>query len=198
MNLASVLSAGGGNTFRTRKGPFRSANLGPLPFLVTAKPVDLAPTCLALGTGVTAKQGWDGVGLAGKVEGFILILVATLFVVVAFVSALGAQHISYVRAKNQLGRQLRQKEYELIAVTRAYWSLQAENAIQVAQGLPSAGAQVANAISLQKGTTKGVLRADTPPCSRSAPATVGRVQLPLQRSPIADVRNAARRGGVRS
>jgi hypothetical protein len=45
----------------------------------------------------------------------------------------GFQHIAYVRQKNELCRQLRQKEVQLRAVTQAYCALESAAAMKAAE-----------------------------------------------------------------
>ena len=60
----------------------------------------------------------------GGVEGLVLKLLAIILALACIGCGFGIQHIAYVRQKNELCRQLRQKEVECRAVTQAYRSLE--------------------------------------------------------------------------
>jgi hypothetical protein len=186
--LGGGIISGGGNNRR-----FRMVKLGPVPFLTTVKPVDLAPVHPALGPGVAAgHRGASQARWVGRIERIVLKLVAAVFVVVAMFCALGAQHISYMRARSQLARELRQREAELHAVTRAYWSLEAEKAVQVAGGnLKSEGGVRKAEVGNRNGTPGGGTRA-------TGGAEVGKARVAGQRSQLAETRKPAQRGGIRS
>ena len=59
-----------------------------------------------------------------KVEVLVLKLIVIILALAGIGCGFGIQHIAYVRQKNALCRQLRQKEVELLTVTQAYRSLE--------------------------------------------------------------------------
>ena len=135
MKPACLLSLGAGIISCQRRGnPFRPTELGRLPFLFSAKPVNLAPVCPALDAGAAAEQRSPPAGWASRIEAGVLKLVGTLFVLSVVACGFGAQHVAHTREKNNLGRQLRQKELELRTATQAYRALESEKALLMAQG----------------------------------------------------------------
>ena len=147
MSLNNLLSLGDGITFhRFRKNPFRPVKPGRSSFLVSVKPVSTQPiqpvfdTCRAEPTSRLS----DSVGSAPatrdshpaaacparslsrseKVEVLVLKFLAMALALACIGCGFGIQHISHIRQKNELCRQLRQKEVELRAATQAYRSLE--------------------------------------------------------------------------
>ena len=64
--------------------------------------------------------------LPGRIESWTVKLLRWLLVWIVIVCAFGIQHISYLRQKNHLCRQLRRQESELKAITQAFRSLRAD------------------------------------------------------------------------
>lgn len=147
MSLSCLLSLGDGVTFhRFRKNPFRPAKPGHLPFLVSVKPISTQPIQPALdaqpagqasrlSTGNRSTPATldhhpalaspaRSLGRTERVEVLVLKLLAIALALACIGCGFGIQHIAYVRQKNALCRQLRQKEVELRTVTQAYRSLE--------------------------------------------------------------------------
>jgi len=125
--------------FPPRRGQsFSPAERDPLPFLVPVKPVDPAPVCPALDAGaVRARSRRGGVGgqdRAGRIASARRPVGNDVGRV-----CLGAQHIAHTREKHALGRQLRQKEIELRAITQAYRSLEAQKELLARKCVPGCG-----------------------------------------------------------
>ena len=151
MKWACLLSLGAGVICCRRRGnPFRPTELGRLPFLILAKPVEFAPVYPAFDAGVAAEQRSQPAGWASRMEAGVLKLLGALVVLTVVACGFGAQHVAYTREKKNLGRQLRQKELELRTVTQAYRSLETEKALLVAQGVPQTTVNLAKVDSVQR------------------------------------------------
>ena len=147
MSLSCLLSLGEGVTFHCfRKNPFRPAKPGHSPFLLSVRSINTQPTRPALdaqpvgqasrlSTGNRSTPAtFDhhlpvtspslSLGRAEKVEALVLKLIVMILALASIGCGFGIQHIAYVRQKNALCRQLRQKEVELRTVTQAYRSLE--------------------------------------------------------------------------
>jgi hypothetical protein len=147
MSLSCLLSLEDGIIFhRFRKNPFRPAKPGRPAFLVSVKPASIRPIQPAL----DAQHGGQGSRLSigarstpatlnrcptaacpprplSKTERVEVLVVKWLAMVLALACigcGFGIQHIAYIRQKNELCRQLRQKEVELRSVTQANRSLE--------------------------------------------------------------------------
>lgn len=189
-----------GQAILTRQGksnPFRPAERGRLPFLVTVKSVDLAPVCPALDAGAVAGQQAQPAGYAARIELGVLRALGLLLAITVLVCSLGAQQVAHNRERQALGRQLRQKEIELRALTQAYRSLECEKALLAAHELPRTTAG---------GTRVEVVRkAATDPGGRLSARQQGRPVLARatsdvpssRRSQVANSRPVARRGEIR-
>jgi hypothetical protein len=68
-----------------------------------------------------------------KLEVLVVKLLALGLALACIGCGVGFQHIAYVRQKNELCRQLRQKEVQLRAVTQAYCSLESAAAAKAAE-----------------------------------------------------------------
>ncbi|HOX57288.1 MAG TPA: hypothetical protein P5205_11635 [Candidatus Paceibacterota bacterium] len=194
MKLACLLSVGPGAFCFLRGGnPFRLAESGRLPYLVSAAPVDLAPVRPALEAGAVEDVRSQPAGWAGRVEACVLKSLVILFVLTVLAGVFGAQHITYTREKHNLGRQLRQKETELTAVTQACRSLECEKARWLALGVLQPTAGLGRADSAQRTVTgkagESARGRDTKPVSARAAA-------PSRRPQVADARTHTRRGGT--
>jgi hypothetical protein len=198
MKLACLLSLNGGVTFLgIKRNLFRSTELGRLPFLATVRPVNLAPVSSALAAGACSEQGTRPVGCAGWLEVVALKSVGMMFVLAILGCGFGAQHIAYAREKEKLGRQLRQRELELRAISQAYRSLESEKALFLAQGF-SRAEQLARGDCIRDTAAATVGRPTFGRESRLAPANARGHGDSNQRSHVADARPPARRGGIRS
>lgn len=139
MNLGCLYSLGDGITFhRFRKNPFRPAGPGRPSILLPVKPVSAQPVQPALDdAGAPRARGRPS--RAEQLEALVLKLILLLLVLASLGCGFGIQHIAYVRQKNELGRQLRQKELELRAVTQAYRSLESLTIAKAAEDLRRPG-----------------------------------------------------------
>jgi hypothetical protein len=199
MKLACLLSLGDGIISCQRKGdPFRPTERGRLPFLVSVKPVSLVPVCPALDASAAAGQQSQPAGRAARIELGVLRALGGLLVMTVLGCGLGAQHVAYTREKHTLGRQLRQKEIELCAVTQAYRSLESEKALLVAQELPQAAVNFARVDPIQEAAASSAGRLGGGRESKPAPVRASSSVPSSRRSQVADARLPARRGRIRS
>jgi len=160
---------------------FQPTGLGPLPFLLAVEPVNLAPLrpalpCRArreecsLEQGAASRLRITTSGWGDKLEALALKLVVALFALTLLAAGFGVQQIAYARSKNQLGRQLKQKEHELHAVTQAYRHLESRKAIEVAQASVLTEKFVASANTPLRDGSSTVLRVSAPPATKLAQA----------------------------
>jgi hypothetical protein len=171
MNSEHVVFLEGG--IISSRGPhqsFRSGRLNPLPFLFQPKPVAAGFLARPRHTGSTRDPVPRPTGWAEKVESLGVRIVAGVFVVVLLCAGLGAQHISYVRARNQLGRDLRQREQDLKTVTFAYRALEARKAVELAQSVPGACSNVLRLAASPSRPATTLARTGAPSAGRKAPA----------------------------
>ena len=198
MKLAHLLSLGNGIiSCHGRGNPFRPTELGRLPFLVSVKPAYLVPVCPALDAGAAAAQRPQPAGFAARIELGVLRVLGAMFVAAVIGCGFGAQHVAYTREKHTLGRQLRQKEIELCAVTQAYRSLESEKAFLVAQGLPQAAVNFARVDPIPEAAASSARRLGG---GREGKPVLIRTSSHVpssRRSQVADARPLARRGRIR-
>jgi len=198
MKLACLLFLGDGVISRHGGGnPFRLAERGPLPFLVPVKPVDPAPVCPALDAGAVAGQEPPPEGWAARIELGVLRVLGALLAMTVVVCCLGAQHIAHTREKHALGRQLRQKEIELRAITQAYRSLEAQKELLAAQMRPRAAAEVARARAVQASAVGQRSRSGGGPQGKAVPARASSDVPSNRSSQVANARPVVRRGEIR-
>jgi len=198
MTLARLLSLGGGITMcQGRANPFRKAELGPLPFLMSTKPVDFAPVRPMLGDGAATPHRPRPKGWASKIEIGVVKTLGALFLLAVLVCGFGAQHIAYRREKNSLGRQLRQRELELRTVVQACQSLEAEKAVLVAQMPPQTGVNLAKVGATQRPAVGTVAQSASGRERKSALLKASIGVNAIRRTQLADARSHAHRGGVR-
>jgi hypothetical protein len=156
MNLNCLFALGGGTTFhRFKKNPFRPARPDRSSFLLSVKSARTSPiqpaleprhteqaSCLprSLRSAPPAVNRHPASGCpprlrnwTEKVEVLVIKLLALGLALACIGCGVGFQHIAYVRQKNELCRQLRQKEVELSAVTQAYRSLESCAAAKAAE-----------------------------------------------------------------
>ena len=147
MSLSYLLSLGDGVIFhRFRKNPFRPTRPSRPSLLLAVKPASTRPIQPALNarhaeptshlspgirsaSGTFARQSAEAcspqlLSRTDKVEVLVLKLLALALALACVGCGFGIQHIAYVRQKNALCRQLRQKEVELRTVTQACRSLE--------------------------------------------------------------------------
>ena len=147
MSLSCLLPLGDGVTFhRFRKNRFRPAKSDPSSILVSVKLASTQPIQPALNARHAEPTSHLSAGIRSssatfdrqsaeacspqlpsrteKVEVLVLKLLAIILALACIGCGFGIQHIAYVRQKNALCRQLRQKEVELRTVTQAYRSLE--------------------------------------------------------------------------
>ncbi len=198
MKLACLLFLGNGVISRHGGGnPFRPAARGPLPFLVPVKPVDPAPVCPALDVGAVAGQELPAAGWAARIEFGVLRVLGALLALTVVVCFLGAQHIAHTREKHALGRQLRQKEIELRAITQAYRSLESEKELLAALMCPRATAEVARADAVRAAAVGQRSRSGGAPQGKAVPARASSDIPSSRRSQVANARPVVRRGEIR-
>jgi hypothetical protein len=145
------------------QGVFQPTKLGPLPFLLAVEPVSITPVRPALEHPAGSRHRKSAAGWSDKLEALALKLVVALFVMTLLATGFGVQQIAYARSKNQLGRQLKQKEQELQAVTQAYRHLESRKAIEVAQASAIPENLVACVNAPVRDGTPAVLRASPTP-----------------------------------
>jgi hypothetical protein len=156
MNLNCLFALGEGTTFhRFKKNPLRPARPDRPTFLLSVKPVSPGPIQPALGTRPAERPSWlpgslrsapsafdchpasDGPpgspSRTEKIEALVVKLLALGLALACIGCGVGFQHIAYLRQKNELCRQLRQKEVQLRAVTQAYCSLESAAAAKAAE-----------------------------------------------------------------
>ena len=159
--------------------------------------MNLAPVCPALDAGAAAGQQPPSAGCAARIELGVLRALGALLAMTVLVCGLGAQHVAHTREKHALGRQLRQKEIELRAITQAYRSLECEKALLAAQGLPRAAADVARVDATQEATAGKTGRLGGGQEGKPAPVRASSDVPSSRRSQVANARPAARRGEIR-
>ena len=198
MKLAHLLSLGNGIiSCHGRGNPFRPTQQGRLPFLVSVKPAYLVPVCPALDASASAAQRPQPAGFAARIELGVLRVLGAMFVAAVIGCGLGAQHVAYTREKHTLGRQLRQKEIELCAVTQAYRSLESEKALVVAQGLPQAVVNLAKVDPIPEAGASSAGRVGGGRESKPVPIRASSHVPSIRRSQVVDARAPARRGRIR-
>jgi len=198
MKPACLLFPGQAILIRQRKSnPFRPAERGRLPFLVPVKLVDLAPICPALNPGAVAGQQAQPAGYAARIELGVSRALGLLLAITVLVCGLGAQQIAHNREKQVLGRQLRQKEIELRALTQAYRSLECEKALLAAHEPPRTTADVARMQAVRKAATDPVGRLSAGQQGRPALARAASDVPSSRRSQVANSRPVTRRGEIR-
>ena len=156
MSLSCLFTLGDGITFhRFRKNPFRPAKADRPSILLSVKPVSTRPIQPALDTHHTDQAPRLSTSIRSnpatlnrcptvacppqprsrteRVEVLVLKLLTIVLALAGIGCGFGIQHIAYVRQKNELCRQLRQKEVEVRAVTQAYRSLESCVAAKAAE-----------------------------------------------------------------
>jgi hypothetical protein len=197
MNMARLLALGCGIVSLQRNGNvFRPAQLGCLPYLLTVKPVNLLPVRPALDVGATPARPGRPQGCASRIEAFLMRSLVVLFVLAILACGFGVQRVAYVREKNRLGRELRRTELDLRALTQTYRSLEAEKALELAQGSLQPLPQPAKADSIQQGVQAKVSRTTVIQECKSAPTSAGGAALSGQRTRVADGRHPTRRSRI--
>jgi hypothetical protein len=181
---------------RKEPGVFQPAKLGSLPFLLSVAPVNLAPVRPALGTarevrGRGAQGSWSD-----KAESSLLKLVGALFVLTLLAAGFGVQQITHVRAANQLGRELRQKEHELRTALQAYHSLESRKAVELAQASAYCPTRVAAPSNPKREDAPRVARVTAPPGSKPAQTTSVAARRGQSRNEVV-TRNRNRGTGIR-
>jgi hypothetical protein len=181
---------------RGMSGVFEPTKLGPLPFLLTIEPAHLSPVRPAINSPGAACVRTTPKGWSEFVESFILKLVVGLFMLTLLAAGFGVQQISHVRARNQLGRELRQKEYELRTATLAYRSLESRKAVELAQASASSAMRLASAANPPRDNAPRVVRTSTPAGAKPAQtASVAPRRSPSRNEVV--TRNRTRSSGAR-
>jgi hypothetical protein len=177
-------------------GVFQPSKLGPLPFLLTVEPVDLAPVHPALGTardarGCAARRSWSD-----RAESILLKLVGALFVLTLLAAGFGVQQITHVRATNRLGRELRQKEHELRTALQAYRSLESRKAVELAQASAGSTTRFASVNNPARDDAPRVVRVTAPTGSKPAQSSSVAARRSQPRNEVV-TRNRTRTTGAR-
>ena len=197
MNIARLLALGSGIVSLQRNGNvFRPTQLGLLAYLLAVKPVDLFPVRPALDVGATPTPPERPPGWASRIESILLRSLVVLFVLAILACGFGAQHITYVREKNRLGRELRRTELDLRALTQTYRSLEAEKSQELAQGSLQPPPQPARADSVQQAVPAKASRTTVVQECKSAPTSAGGAAFSRQRTRVADGRHPTRRSRI--
>ena len=197
MKLACLLAVGPGIvSFRRGGNPFRAADLGRLPYLIPAKAEDHAPVCPALDDGAALAERAQPAPWVGRIEAGVLKSLGALFVLTVLACGFGVQHIAYTREKNKLGRQLRQKELELRAVTQAYRSLECQEALGVAQRFQQKTVNLARHDSVPGTAARRNSRSAGGREAKPAPTKAAGYVFSTWRPQVAEAWPPTRRGGT--
>jgi len=197
MNMAHLLTLGCGIVSLQRNGNvFRPTRLGLLAYLLAVKPVDIFPVRPALDVEATPAHPRRSPGRASRIETILLRSLVVLFVLALLACGFGAQHISYVREKNRLGRDLRRTELDLRALTQTYRSLEAEKSVELAQRSLQPPPQPAKADLVQQAVPAKTSRTSVVQECKSTPTSAGGAAFSRQRTRVADGRHPTRRSRV--